>query len=158
MDEVSRSEERSSDSLLYSLYQQSYVYSQNPSRQQQVFDAQAEIIRQISARENCVIVGRLGSYVLKERPSAFDIFVSAALPFRARRFAQANGMQEAEAQEYVRREDEYRKNYSLRITGETWGMAEHYDLCVRTDEIGVEKAAQLALEMIREVLAKEPEA
>ncbi|MBR2801120.1 MAG: cytidylate kinase family protein [Erysipelotrichaceae bacterium] len=154
VDEVSKLEERNTNSLLYSLYQQSYVYSQNPSRQQQVFDAQAEIIRSIAARENCVIVGRLGAYVLKDRPHTFDLFVSAKLEERAKRFARLNGMSEEEAREYVRKEDEFRRNYSLQITGETWGMAEHYDLCVRSDEIGIEESAEMALKMIKDVLAK----
>ncbi|MBR4122715.1 MAG: cytidylate kinase family protein [Erysipelotrichaceae bacterium] len=154
VDEVSKVEERNSNSLLYSLYQQSYVYSQNPSRQQKVFDAQSQIIREIAAKENCVIVGRLGAYVLKDRPHTFDLFVSAKLEERAKRFAQQNGMGEKEALEYVRREDEFRKNYSLQITGETWGMAQHYDLCVRTDEIGIEESAEMALKMIRDVLDK----
>ena len=154
VDEVGRLEERNTSSLLYSLYQQSYVYSQNPSRQQQVFDAQAEIIRMIAARENCVIVGRLGSYVLKDRGHTFDLFVSAALPFRAQRLAETNGMPEEEALNYVRKEDEFRRNYSLRITGQTWGMAEHYDLCLRSDQIGVEEAGKLALQMIRKTLEK----
>ena len=154
VDEVSKLEERNTNSLLYSLYKQSYVYSQNPSRQQQVFDAQAEIIRSIAARENCVIVGRLGAYVLKDRPHTFDLFVSAKLEERAKRFARLNGMSEEEAREYVRKEDEFRRNYSLQITGETWGMAEHYDLCVRSDEIGIEESAEMALKMIKDVLAK----
>ena len=152
VDEVSKVEERNSASRLYSLYQQSYVYSRNPSRQQQVFDAQASIIRELAAKGNCVIVGRLGSYVLKDRPHTFDLFVSAALPFRAGRFAKQNGMNEDEAKEYVRKEDEFRRNYSLQITGETWGMASHYDLCLRSDEIGVEAAAETAYQMIRKVL------
>jgi hypothetical protein len=59
-----------------------------------------------------------------------------------------------EATEYVRHEDEFRRNYSLQITGQTWGMAEHYDLCVRSDEIGIDEAAEMALKMIREVLDK----
>lgn len=154
VDEVSKVEERNTNSLLYSLYQQSYVYSQNPSRQQQVFDAQSQIIRDVASKENCVIVGRLGAYVLKDRPHTFDLFVSAKLEARAKRFAELNGMSIEEATEYVRHEDEFRKNYSLQITGQTWGMAEHYDLCVRSDEIGIEKSAEMALKMIQDVLDK----
>ena len=54
-----------------------------------------------------------------------------------------------EAEEHVKKEDSYRKKYSLQITGQTWSMAEHYDLCLRSDEIGIEEAGKLALQMIR---------
>ena len=33
-------------------------------------------------------------------------------------------------------------------------MAQHYDLCVRSDEIGIEESAEMALKMIRNVLDK----
>ena len=48
-----------------------YVSSDN------LFNIQAKIIRDLAEKQNCIIIGRCGDYVLRDNPKAIRIFVCA---------------------------------------------------------------------------------
>ena len=50
-----------------------------------LFDKQTEIMMQIAERQDCVIIGRAGGYVLPQHPGSFNIFCHAPIDFRIRR-------------------------------------------------------------------------
>ncbi|MBQ7364537.1 MAG: cytidylate kinase-like family protein [Clostridia bacterium] len=101
-----------------------------------VFFAQSRVIREIAARENCVIVGRCADYILREQ-HPLRIFVYAPMERRVER-CMANlrpdeqGITEKEMEKRILKEDKARRKYYRFFTGQAWGDINCYDLCLNT--------------------------
>ena len=75
---VAASEKRHTHSLLYSLY----TMGNELPLGDQVFILQSRIIKQLAEEGPCVILGRCGDYVLRERPDVLRVFVYAPKEWR----------------------------------------------------------------------------
>lgn len=136
--------------LAYALYNQTHAYTTEMSAQDAIFEAQRKVIRSIADRESCVIVGRLGAYILKERPNSMHIFISAKEEFRASRIAREYELSRERAMEMVKNVDALRHNYCRHFTGSPWGMARHYRLCVDTSAYGIEESLRIIRESLKD--------
>ena len=75
---VAASEKRHTHSLLYSLY----TMGNDLPLGDQVFILQSRIIKQLADEGPCVIVGRCGDYVLRDRKDVLRVFVYAPKEWR----------------------------------------------------------------------------
>ena len=73
---VAASEKRRTHSLLYSLY----TMGNELPLGDQVFILQSRIIKQLAEEGPCVILGRCGDYVLRERKDVLRVFIYADRP------------------------------------------------------------------------------
>ena len=141
--------QRPTNSFLYDLY----TAVQTPSVPDQVFIAQARIIKEAAARESCVIVGRCADYVLRDTPHCLKVFVNAPLDQRVRRAREEYGVQESNLEAYVIRQDKARASYYNYFANGRWGQSREYDLCINS-RIGIEAAVETikaaALAMLKE--------
>ena len=136
--------------LAYALYNQTHAYTTEMSAQDAIFEAQKKVIRSIAEGESCVIMGRLGAYILKERPNSMHIFISAKEEFRASRIAKEYEVSRERAMEMVRNVDALRHNYARHFTGSPWGMARHYRLCVDTSAYGIDESLRIIRESLKD--------
>lgn len=143
MEDVGETEEKLPSGLIYTLYNQSYAAEENLAKQDTVFLNQQRIIREFAAKESCVIVGRLGSYALKNRENACHIFISASIEARAKNLSEKLGMPIKVATKLVKNEDHARKQYCEHFTGSHWGLAWHYGITLDTTDIAVEDSVEL---------------
>ena len=138
--------QRPTNSFLYDLY----TAVQTPSVPDQVFIAQAKVIKEAAARESCVIVGRCADYILRGEPGLLRVFVHAPLDQRVRRAREEYGASEANLESFVLRQDKARASYYNYFATGKWGQSREYDLCVNST-IGIDacvatiKAAALAV-------------
>ena len=139
--------------LAYALYNQTHAYTTEMSAQDAIFEAQKKVIRSLADRESCVIMGRLGAYILKERPNSMHIFISAKEEFRASRIAKEYEVGRERAMEMVRNVDALRHNYCRHFTGSPWGMARHYRLCVDTSAYGIDESLRIIRESLKDFRA-----
>ena len=95
-----------------------------------VFHAQSRVIRDIAARESCVIVGRLANFVLKDRPACLHVFVYADEAARLKRIAGEYGIDRTRAEALLRRTDRERREHCLHYTGREWGDRHCYGLMI----------------------------
>ena len=93
--------QRPTNSFLYDLY----CAVQAPSVPDQVFIAQARVIKEAAARESCVIVGRCADYILRDEVHCLRTFVYAPLEQRVRRAREEYGVQEADLERFVQKQD-----------------------------------------------------
>ncbi|GMO40698.1 MAG: hypothetical protein Pg6C_01500 [Treponemataceae bacterium] len=107
---------------------------------QQAIIAQEKIIRKIAEAGSCVIVGRAAGFVLRDFDNAVNVFIHAPEAYRAAQVMKAYGGTEADAHAELSRADSARAGYYAKISGEKWGEAKRYDLCLDSS-IGAEKAA-----------------
>ena len=52
---------------------------------QNLFNYQAKIIKELAAQESCVIVGRCADFILRDRPDVVSVFVHAPMDYRIAR-------------------------------------------------------------------------
>ena len=152
-DQVQAGEERMGIGILSELYKNSYAESQIRSREEEIFRSQMQVIRDLASRESCVIVGRLGGYILKGRPNTLNLFFSADREFRAGRIAAEKGLSPDKALSLVKREDQARAAYCLHFTGTPWGLATHYGMTLHTSDYGIDNSINMvmaALEQARD--------
>jgi len=152
-DQVQKGEERMGIGILSELYKNSYAESQIRSREEEIFRGQVQVIRDLASRESCVIVGRLGGYILRDRPNTLNLFFSADRRFRAERIAAEKGLSIEKALRLVKREDQTRAAYCLHFTGTPWGLAAHYGMTLHTSDYGIENSVNMvmvALEQARD--------
>lgn len=130
--------QRPTNSFLYDLY----CAVQTPSVPDQVFIAQAKVIKEAAAKESCVIVGRCADYILREEAHCLKVFVTAPLEERVRRAKETYGVQEANLESFVLRQDKSRASYYNYFATGKWGDSRSYDLCVNS-RIGIDAAVEV---------------
>ena len=97
---------------------------------------------------NCVIMGRGGQCILRERHDAFHIFLYAPTEYRARRLQKTLSGTLPEAKVEAERVDKERVAYIRRYFGENWFDPGLYDLMLDSS-IGEEAVTAVALCAVR---------
>ena len=106
----------------------------------QIFVAQSNVIRRLASHGPCIIVGRCADMVLED---SINIFVYAKMKNRIRRMMELEpGSDEKEMERRIREVDRKRKDYYQYYTGNTWGKAQNYHLCVDSGLVGVDGCLQ----------------
>ena len=108
-----------------------------------LFNYQAKIIKQLAERESCVIVGRCANYVLREHEHVLRVFTYASEDFCVEQVKKLYGLSDKEALRQIERIDRARSTYYRYYTGAEWDNARHYDLCLNTSELGFERCVEL---------------
>lgn len=130
-----------------------YLDTHSLHQLQKVYRKQAEVIREMAEKSNCVIVGRCAGFILKDL-KPYRIFVHADLDSRVRRslaHMEENGEQFTERQmrRHVRAVDRARARYFAFYTNEKWGEKSNYDLCVNTTNASIKDMAAVIAKLFR---------
>ena len=103
-----------------------------------LWNAQCNIILELAEKGPCVIVGRNADYILKDRPDALHVYVSADLAFREKHSVEIYGENDKTPEQRLNEKDKRRRVNYQHYTGRTWGQAQNYDLCLDTGVLGEE--------------------
>jgi len=153
---VKEHEQKLANSLLFDLYEQNYAYvNEEMPPLDTLFMIQSKIIRDISEKESCVIVGRCADYVLKSNPNCFNTFIHADKKYRIKRIINDYGIAPNMAEKELERKDRDRTNYCKHYTHRIWGMASNYNLAIDSSLFGPEKSAMLIIEALHKYIGKE---
>lgn len=152
-------DEKATSSFLYSLASGNYslrgmsgpLYYEMPLNDK-LFIAQSEVIKDVASRDNCVIVGRCADYVLEDVQDIdlLNVFIYADQSFRIKRIREAFDLTEKQAKDRVVKTDKQRKVYYGYYTNRDWGTMSNYDMCFNTSSIGIETAASIIINYIKE--------
>nr|WP_316624210.1 cytidylate kinase-like family protein [uncultured Ruminococcus sp.] len=148
-------DEKATNSLLYSLSMGMYSFGSGfPTMgdlpvNDKLYLLQHKIIKEIAERENCVIVGRCADYVLREDSNCVNIFFYANMEYRKEQSVKKHGIDEDRAEHIINKTDKSRANYYSFYSGQKWGMAENYDLCIDSSKISEENIVDLIAEYIK---------
>ncbi len=135
---VRDAERRPTNSFMYDLY----FSTHSLSIPDQVFIAQAGVIKDLAGKGGCVIVGRCADYILRERKELLRTFVYAPMEQRVVR-ARDEYHDDAENMEsFVARQDKQRASYYNYFTSIRWGDRKSYDLCV-SSALGLDTAVEI---------------
>jgi len=115
-----------------------------------LFDKQSEIMMKIAGREDCVIIGRAGGYVLPQHSGSFNIFCHAPIDFRVKRVMELYSAPTREAaRALIEESDDMRKKYYIQMTSREWTDARNYHISVDTSLYPLEKLSDTIVNMIK---------
>ena len=114
-----------------------------------LWNIQCSVILQLAEKGPCVIVGRNADYILKDRKDCLHAYIHADLPFRADRIVQLYGESEKSPEARLQEKDKRRRVNYQHYTGRNWGQAQNYDICLNTSVLGIERCAQIIVDLVR---------
>ena len=103
-----------------------------------LFNYQAKVIRELAEQESCVIIGRCADFVLKDNPNVVSVFVHANEEFSLLRAKEGIGLSDKEVEKFISKTDKNRGEYHKYHTGREWNDARNYDLCLDSSKLGFE--------------------
>jgi cytidylate kinase len=115
---------------------------------QDIFKAEAEIIKLIANHHSAVIIGRCGSHILRSCPNHISIFLHADLEFRKGRIKELYNVSDEVSSKMITQSDRERFRYHHKITGKEWTDAKQYNLSIDTSKIGVDNSVQIILQYL----------
>jgi cytidylate kinase len=122
---------------------------QLPPSEERMADVTRRIIEEAVARGNAVLVGRGAQSVLARRAGVLHVFCHAPRDALVRRVAERRRIPLPEAEKVVDEINKQRDQYVRTTFKRSWTAHENYHLCVNTEWLGTEGAAQLIAEAAR---------
>lgn len=144
-------ERHAGNSLLYALYrgtQTDRFGSSVLSMEDNIYLAQAKVIRKVAEEGPCVIVGRCSDYILEDMANLLTVFIHADLDFRKERAIRIDGVDPAKAESVVLTKDKRRQNYYNFHATKKWGVASNYNICIDSGYCGIDCAVDVIYDYI----------
>ena len=116
----------------------------------ELFIKESEIIKKLADTESCVIIGRCSDFILQDRKNVFNVFVYSDMENRIKRAIEFYGIDKTKAEKEIKRIDKLRANHYKYYTEKEWNNHANYDICINSDAIGIENAANLICDMLKE--------
>ncbi len=104
-----------------------------------LFNYQAKVVKELASRENCVIVGRCADYVLKDCDHVLSVFIHGPKDFCMQEAAKKINLTGKELEKFIAKTDKERADYYKYYTGREWTDARNYDLCLDSSKLGFER-------------------
>lgn len=145
---------RGSNSFIYSLSMFGTTGMNGLSLNDQLFISERDIIREMAKQGSGVFVGRCADYILRKQPNIFNFFIKAPLEKRIQNVIDENP-DVLPTKESVLKLDKQRATYYNYYTGQRWGDAANYDLCLDSSRLGIEKCCDIIMDYIETVQAEE---
>ncbi|MDR0220152.1 MAG: cytidylate kinase-like family protein [Lachnospiraceae bacterium] len=101
-----------------------------------LFNYQAKIIRQLAEEESCVIIGRCADYILRDCGHVLSVFVHAPADFCHEQAMKKHSLSPKEMDRFIEKTDKRRAQHYKYYTGREWTNARNYDLCLNCGKLG----------------------
>jgi cytidylate kinase len=108
-----------------------------------------DVVRDLAEQGECIIVGHAAQVILRGRLDTVRLLVTGSPDFRARRIMAGMNVDEQTALKTVDRTDGERLDWYKRFYETGWLTPWTYDLCINTDHLNPEQAAEVVLDFAR---------
>ena len=119
------------------------------SNSDELFDKEAEMIKNIASRESCVIIGRCANFVLKDFNNVINIFIYNSELNKIKRVVNYYNIDSKDVKKKIDKINKLRENHYKYYTDSYWKDSNNYDIRINSNVVGVEKAANLICELIK---------
>jgi cytidylate kinase len=123
----------------------------NKPLDEKLFAAQKQVIRRLGEKGGCVIVGRNANSILREFDNSLHVFIGADPYWRLKRMKKEKmkDFSEQKISEHLHAVDKMRRKYCSHYTDTEFGVAEYYDLCLRSSSIGEEACIRIICDLAK---------
>ena len=113
-----------------------------------VYEAQRNVILELTDKEPCVIIGRNADYILKDRDDVLNVFIHGDAPEKIQRITRLYNVEEQKAVKMMADTDKRRMaNYNF-YTNQKWGKADNYTLCLNSSQLGYDRCEKIIMECL----------
>lgn len=134
-------EERPVNSLLYAIAMSEMTRSTG--------NASFVRIRSLMEGKGGVLIGRCGNVIFRQDENAVSVFIHASAILRQQSIAQGEGISLRKASLRLQEVDESRTRFHRYFTGESWGHAQGYELCLDSGILGIDGCVDMILNYLR---------
>lgn len=125
--------------------------SMNPSKDDAIYVNQSRTIRELAHKGECVIIGRLGNWILRDDPHVLRVFITSGRDFAVKQLVDKLHMDADEATRKIERVNTGRANHYWHYTGHQWTDIAGYDLVINTERTGIDGAVDMILRAFKNV-------
>lgn len=115
----------------------------------ELFIKESEFIKKIAKNNSCVIVGRCADYILKDKKNVIKVFIYNSLENKIKRAKKYYGMKD-NCKKEINKINKLRENHYNHYTDREWKDPANYDICLNSDEVGIEKSVDIICKMASE--------
>ena len=146
-------EESSSGGALFNLSKTAFGGTSNSKSlplADKLFLEEKRIIEEIAEKGNCVIVGRASGYILREKDNNLKVFIDSDKSKRIQRAIKKEGIDGAEAENALKKNDKRRSGFYNSVTNWVWGAPEYYELYLNAGRLGIDRCVRILAETVKE--------
>ena len=115
-----------------------------------LFNIQAEIIRNLAKTESCIIIGKCANNILRKYSNVINVYIEAPRDYCVKSIMERLGVEEDEANGMIYRTDKYRAEYYKYYSGgQDWTNPTNYDLVLNPARIGRENCVKIIKECVK---------
>lgn len=129
------------------------IISETRMVQDHIFEVQKNIIQDIAAKEDCIIVGRCSDYILRDHEKCIHIYIYASEEQRMKNCVEVLHLEPQEAKRMMKDVDRARESYHTRYAGYLPNDENHQDIMINSGLLGTEGTARALADIIRKKLA-----
>lgn len=121
-----------------------------PVKEDNVYQAQSQVMVDLAHKGPCVIVGRSADYILRNETEVISIFLHSSMEDRIKRIVKRGDCKtKKEAREMAIKQNKLRANYYNFYTDKHWGESESYDLSIDSSKLGPVGTAKLIVDYVK---------
>ena len=146
-------------SLANNIYQGELIppESKEFTSEENLFNYQAKIIKELAEKESCIIIGRCADYILRNRKDVLSVFIHAPKDYCLMQAEKKLNITGKELEKRVADTDRFRAEYYHYHTGRNWTDARNYDLCLNSSRLGFERCVKEIVSYMQVRFEQEPE-
>jgi CMP/dCMP kinase len=103
---------------------------------QRYFEALGQLMKELAARGNVLLVGRGGNLSLRDDPRAFHVRLVAPMEIRVQRVMEHRWLREKQARQLIAQSDAERRSFYENYFGADWSNPLEYHLTVNSGRLG----------------------
>ena len=145
---ISEHEETYSTSLFSMLLP---LGSDSIAKQDEIYNVQKEVIREMAEKESCIIVGRCADYALADYPDCINIFIHSDMENRVKAVSKRLNITENKAKDLIQKKDKQRASYYNYYSSKRWGDSTSYHLTLDAGKLGIDGCVDMILKF-REIM------
>ena len=149
---VDEAEEKANREYINPYTRMRYPLGRNSASKQQdeIFNAQKNIIEFLAQQQSCVIVGRCADAILIDNPHSMHVYIYAPYEKRLEHCVNDLGLTEEEGRRMIHDVDEARNAYHERYAGYLPNEPRYKDIMINSAFLGVDGTAGLLADAARE--------
>ena len=123
----------------------------NPSKDDAIYVSESRTIRGLAHNGPCVIIGRLGNWILRDDPHLLRVFIASGLDYAVDRVVEKLHITREEAAKKIESVNTGRANHYWQYTGKRWTDISGYDLIINTERTGIDGAVDMILRAAKDI-------
>ena len=115
----------------------------------QIYSYQQKIIKELAAKEPCVIVGRSADYILSGRDDVLNVFIQGNKADKIVRIKDIYSKSDDEAAKMIKDTDKKRSVNYRYCTDQEWGSRKNYDIVLNSSTLGYDNCIDVISRLYR---------